>query len=407
MRFVHFSDIHIGMENYGSLDPATGLSSRLTDFLSALDQVIDYALGSNVDMVVFSGDAYKTRDPSPTHQREFAKRLRRLADAGLPVFLLVGNHDLPNALGRAHAIEIFDTLAVHGMRVARTVTTVRMETRKGPIQIVALPWVVRSNLLTRDDYKNLTLPELDHKIREIIARGIEHEVEALDRSAPAILAVHASVEGAVFGSERNVMLGQDIIIPKSIVTNPAFSYVALGHIHKHQVIAQDPPAIYAGSLERIDFGEERDKKGFVVVDLDDQRRATWQFVPVNARRFLTIRVDLGDDENPTDATVKAIGEHHIKDAVVKLVLHARRDFTLREDEVRRALGDAYYVAAISRDVERTARDRFGGVEVAQMTTQQALEAYLKAKDVPEARAKALLERAARLNSEPPIEERRR
>jgi exonuclease SbcD len=380
------------MENYGRVDPTTGLSTRLGDYLAVLDQVIDYALANDVDLVVFSGDAYKTRDPNPTHQREFAKRIRRLVDNGLPVFLLVGNHDLPNALGRAHSVEIFDTLGVQHVHVARTPGVQRIATRRGPVQIVALPWVIRSNLLTRDDYKNLPLDKLDSIVVEKIARAMTAAVNELDRNAPAILCAHGSIEGATYGSERSIMLGQDIIIPKSIVNNPAFSYVALGHIHKHQVVNDDPPAVYAGSLERIDFGEEHDAKGFVVVDVDERNKATWRFVPVKARRFLTIAVDAGY-EDPTDVLLRAIAHQDVKDAVVKAIVQARTDVSLREDEVRRALADAYFIAALVRETERTVRSRMGNLAVEQMTPLDALQAYLKAKEVPEKRAQALVEHA--------------
>jgi exonuclease SbcD len=395
MRLLHFSDLHIGMENYGRVDPATGLSTRLADFLAALDQVVAYALSNAVDLVVFSGDAYKTRDPSPTHQREFAKRVRRLTEAGLPVFLLVGNHDLPNATGRAHSVEIFSTLNVPGVHVARTLDTYRVETRSGPLQIVALPWVIRGNLLTKDDYKNLPLGKLDERVVEKIAGMVAAEIENLDPATPTILCAHGSVEGATYGSERSIMLGQDIIIPKSIINNPAFSYVALGHIHKHQMVHETPPAIYAGSLERIDFGEEHDEKGFVVVDIDERHKATWQFVPIAARRFITIVVDAGYDD-PTDALLQAIAHRDVRDAVVKVIVRARTDVSLREDEIRRALTDAYYIAAIVRETERTVRSRLGDLAVEQLTPLDALQAYLKAKDVPEARVQALLERARTL-----------
>ena len=112
MRILHFSDLHIGVENYGRTDPDTGLSTRLGDFLDSLDQVVDFALTQNVDLVLLAGDAYKGRDPSQTHQREFAKRLARLSEAQIPTFLLVGNHDLPNATSRANAVEIFSTLSL-------------------------------------------------------------------------------------------------------------------------------------------------------------------------------------------------------------------------------------------------------------------------------------------------------
>ncbi|MQY72420.1 MAG: exonuclease SbcCD subunit D, partial [Dehalococcoidia bacterium] len=79
MKILHFADLHLGVESYGHIDPATGLSSRLLDFLFALDQVVDYALENKVDLVLFCGDAYKTREPTQTQQREFAKRINRLS----------------------------------------------------------------------------------------------------------------------------------------------------------------------------------------------------------------------------------------------------------------------------------------------------------------------------------------
>ena len=120
VRIVHLADVHLGVENYGRLDPATGLSTRLTDFLQGVDAAIDMALEIEADLVVFAGDAYKTRDPSPTYQREFARRIRRLSQAGLPTVLAAGNHDVPNAVGRAHTMEIFATLDVENVYVARS-----------------------------------------------------------------------------------------------------------------------------------------------------------------------------------------------------------------------------------------------------------------------------------------------
>ena len=79
IRILHFSDLHLGVENYGHLDPRTGLSTRLGDFLRSFDSVVEFALDEDIHLVVFCGDAYKTRDPNPTFQREFAKRIRRLS----------------------------------------------------------------------------------------------------------------------------------------------------------------------------------------------------------------------------------------------------------------------------------------------------------------------------------------
>src|SRR4051812_45967196 len=160
IRVAHLADTHIGMENYGRLNPETGLNQRLHDFLNSLDQAIDGALAAGVDLVVFAGDIYKTRDPTPTHQREFATRIRRLSAAGVHTVIVAGNHDIPLSQGRATSVDIFRALEVERVTTARTLGTLRIDTKSGPVQVIAFPWAVRSTILTQPDYKNLSISEL-------------------------------------------------------------------------------------------------------------------------------------------------------------------------------------------------------------------------------------------------------
>ena len=102
------------------------------------------------------------------------------------------------------------------------------------------------------------------------------------------------------------MLGRDVSVSRSTLAAPAWDYVALGHIHRHQVLAGgrpgEPIVVYSGSLERIDFGEEKEAKGFCWVEL--ARGATrMTFVPVHARPFITLRVDLQEADDPTAQAV--------------------------------------------------------------------------------------------------------
>ena len=101
IRLLHTADIHIGVENYGRIDSATGVNSRVMDFLRRLSDLGDYAIDNDIDVVVIAGDAYRTRDPNPTYQREFARRIKHIASAGIPVVMLVGHHDLPAVARRA------------------------------------------------------------------------------------------------------------------------------------------------------------------------------------------------------------------------------------------------------------------------------------------------------------------
>src|SRR6266540_813460 len=148
MKLLHFADAHIDMANYGRHDPQTGLPLRVLDFLRALDIIIDAAISEKVDMVIFAGDAYKDRSPAPTFQREWGKRIIRLSQAKIPTLLLVGNHDLSPAAGRAHAIQEFDTLQVPYVKVLQKPEFLTPNELWGvPVQVIAMPWISRSGLM--------------------------------------------------------------------------------------------------------------------------------------------------------------------------------------------------------------------------------------------------------------------
>ena len=405
IKVVHFSDVHLGVENYGRLDPSTGLFTRLTDFLEAIDQIIDTALDEQVDLVIFSGDAYKTRDPSPTYQREFARRIRRLSQAGLPTVLVAGNHDVPNASGRAHTMEIFRTLEVENVYVARSPGVFDIETRHGPVQVGALPWIVRSSLLARDEFKNKSLEEINQALLERVEMVIQGEsglVTRLKPDVPHILVVHGTVNGATYGSERSVMLGQELVLPLQLFKDAKWDYVALGHIHRHQALEPErfPPVVYAGSIERIDFGEEREDKGFIIAEIE-RGDCSWAFHKLDARPLVTIRVT-ADGEDPTAQVVAAIERTPTEEAVVRVFIRTTpdRDVLLREQDIRRALKDAFYVSAIVRDVVRPERIRLGDQsDIAGLTPLEALERYLKAKQTPTERIETLKQHASSLLKE--------
>ena len=409
MKVLHFADLHLGVESYGRIDPSSGLSSRLLDFLSALDQVVDYALENKIDLVLFCGDAYKNRDPSQTQQREFAKRIKRLSTSGIPVFLLVGNHDLPNAIGRATATEIFDTLAVENVYVSNRPDIYRIPTNSGTLQIVSLPWLRRSAILGKEEAKNLNFEQLNQKLQQILTNIIAALADKLDPSLPAILAAHVLVSGAKVGSESLMTIGQEHVLLPSNVAHPAFDYVALGHLHKHQVISHNPPVVYAGSLERQDFSEEEDDKGFYLVEIEpekqsDKRQVSYEFHPVSGRRFVTINVTVNsEDADPTSTVLKSIDDRkeNIRDAIVRLNigLNAESEGQIRDIDIRNALKEAHYFT-IARDVRRETRLRLGQWTAEELTPFDALKVYLDSKkEVNPERAKLLLEYGKKLIQE--------
>ncbi len=396
IKLLHLADLHIGIENYGRIDPSTGMHTRLLDYLERLDEAITFGLDAGVDLVLIAGDIYKNRSPNPTHQREFARRIHRLLDAGVPVFILTGNHDISASAGRAHSVEIFHTLHVSGVTIADRPRVHMLETRAGAVQIIALPWVTRHGLLTRDEMKTLSLSEIDQELRRRIETFVAQSVASLDPDLPAVLALHATVDGAVFGAERGITLGQDLVLARSAVAQPRLDYVAMGHIHKHQALGKHPPLVYAGSIERIDFGERQEAKGCVLVEL--ARGATsWQFHPLSARPFVSIEVDVRGSSDPHDRVMAAIAAQRLEAAVARLEVRVTREQVrlLREDLFREALTAAgtFLIAAIVLDVERTARTRIAEAEQALMqglSPRRALELYLQHKGTDPERIAALL-----------------
>jgi exonuclease SbcD len=408
LKIIHFADLHLGVETYGRLDPATGLSSRLLDFLAALDQLVDYAIENKVDLVLFCGDAYKSREPTPTQQREFARRINRLATMDIPVFLLTGNHDLPNAFGRATATEIFDTLAIQKVYVASRPDVHRIPLRSGMLQIVSLPWLRRSALLSREETKNLSFKEINERLEQVLTNIITANVPKLDPKLPAMLAAHVWVVGAKVGSESSMTIGQEHTLLPGSIAHPAFDYIALGHIHRHQVVHENPPVVYAGSLERLNFSEETDEKGFYVVDIEPdgetgERRVSFHFHQLSGRRFLTINANIEPGEaDPTLTVIKTITEQasNIGDSIVRLniSLPAELEGELRDNDIRSALKEAHYFS-VARDIKRETRLRLGKLAAEEITPFEALKAYLNSKKVSPERAKTLLEYGERLIQE--------
>ncbi|MFZ4826467.1 MAG: metallophosphoesterase family protein [Phototrophicaceae bacterium] len=399
IRVLHFADIHIGMENYGRSDEKTGLSSRVLDFLRRFDEMIQFARENDVDLTVFAGDAFKTRNPNPTFQREFAYRIADLADLA-PIILLEGNHDLQPNARRASTIEIYDVLSVKNVILANEIELHHIQTKRGDVAVGTIPYPMRSLLLQGVSTAGFTIAEIDQMMQDVLVERIEQLATDADQmDMPRLLTGHFTVSGALLGSERQIMVGRDISLSLSTLADPRWDYVALGHIHKHQNLThhrQDaPPVVYSGSMERIDFGEEGDPKGFCWVGL--QRENTiWDFQPLPARPFVTLRADLRQSANPTQNVIDLIRQHNLQEAVVRvqLQLSVETESRFNEQAIQRELRNrgAFFIAAVRKEVDSPARMRLDASPES-LTESELLERYLISKHIPAERRAQLLELA--------------
>ena len=407
IRILHFADAHIDMANYGRHDPATGLPMRVLDFLKSLDAIVDAAVAEKVDLVLFAGDAYKDRTPAPTFQREWGKRIMRLSQAGIPTLLLIGNHDLSPSLGRANAIQEFDTLQVPHVRVISRPALLGPQDLEGlPLQVLALPWISRSAMMA-----NLNLSaadpaqvyaELEARLTELVSEWLEQ----VDPGLPIVLTAHASVQGAVYGGERSVMLGGDLVLPGSLVKDPRLNYVALGHIHKPQDVNQgsQPPVIYPGSIERVDFGEVKDDKFFVIAHVERGRdtRVEWRKL-TGIRPFLDRYILLtSPDEIPERLQAAMPAPDELSGAVLRMTIEYAREWEplLNEPALREAASTAFEFHLVKRpQVEARSRlpqDR----AVSSLNALELLEIYWKTNQTRPADIEVLQKMAAELIGQP-------
>ncbi len=338
MRILHFSDAHLGAEIHGKPDPETRIHTQLQDFLTCLDFLVQTAIDEQVDLVLFTGDAYHHQRPAPLPQREFLRRLITLSEHGISVLLLAGNHDLPPAFGEASALDIVNVVKIPGVQFVRQPKTVTVMTRKGEVQVVCLPYLPRRALVDFEEERGLD----EEGVHRLMVRRTEEWLKGLMRQvvpngSPVLLAAHLWVEGAEFaGSERVLYAASEPIVPPSVLRNPLFAYVALGHIHRHQFIGDlTPPIVYAGNLGRLDFGEENQPKGFLLVDLAPLPNGSWgvqdlRLVATPTRRFVTVRLDLTAEADPMQAAETALSQNSELDgAVVRVFLTVKehqRDF---------------------------------------------------------------------------------
>lgn len=399
VQVLHLADLHIGVENYGHFDITRGMHQRLIDFLQSLDEAIDIAITRRVDLVLIAGDMFKTRSPLPRHQSEFAARIRRLRDANIPILMLVGNHDVAPGRDSANSVSVYEGLKVDGVAVARRLEVYRYQTPHGALAVIAVPWLMREIFVSNNDSLRWAgLADQESEMVRLVEAYVQTQVDTLlaeDATRPIIVTYHGTVAGAMSGFERQLVLGREIQLPQSVLCPVGVDYVALGHVHKHQQLRSAPPMVYAGSIERIDFGEINEAKGCVLVQFD-AKQATSTFIPLATRPFVEIEVDVTQSDAQVMERIQiAIERRDVTQAIVKVLINAlpEQRALVNERQIRLLLegAGAAYVVRITVLVPRTTGAVASALTTPTLPTPyEALKAYLERSGISASEQTALL-----------------
>lgn len=322
VRILHFADAHIDSYSGGKMDPNTGLSVHTLDFIRALDEIIDTAMAEDVRLVLFAGDAYRGPTPVPTFQREWQRRIARLSEARIPILMIPGNHDVPGSTLKATALQELDTLHIPYVHLSgKGIHLWTPQELDGvPLQVLAVPWFPMSLKSGKDEKNRLSPEERAAQLTEDISLRIRKAIEKADKNIPLILLTHYAVHGSLYPSGQTAELGRDVTLSRALVCDPAFSYTALGHIHLFQDLneGKQPPAVYSGSIERVNYGEAKEKKGFIIADVSCGH-TDYEFRELHTRRMYNLKCQVSSPETMQQELLDMLpSPEKAKDAMIRL-----------------------------------------------------------------------------------------
>jgi DNA repair protein SbcD/Mre11 len=268
LRIAHVADLHLGAGYVHGDEDRGGVNSRLVDFQEAWVRSCEQMVEEQADLVLFAGDAFRDAKPTPTEQAAFRAGLDILADANIPVVMVAGNHDIPRAVGRTHALRIFDEYA-----------NVSVMDRPGVVfggdvlvPVACFPWVQRSHIAAADpEFEKLSLDEQNARIVELslqVLRKLGAEAQQLAGPLGCVLVAHGSIAGSEIGAQGSTQFLREPVLPLPELRGLPFRYQAWGHLHKEQVLT--PEIRYSGSIERTDFAEAAEDKGWWLVTLGEE-----------------------------------------------------------------------------------------------------------------------------------------
>ena len=304
-RILFLSDTHLGLDL--PQRPRVARRRRGPELFAALHRALAPAARGEVDLVVHGGDVFFRSRVSPSLvERAFAP-LKAVADGGVPVYVVPGNHErsaIPHPLLAAHpGIQVFDRPRTFGLTVGGLT-----------LALAGFPFV-------------------RHGLQGSFARRVEgtgwQDVPAEAR----LLCLHQCVEGATVGPQGYVFReGDDVIRGQELPA--AFAAVLAGHVHRHQILTRDlrgqslpAPVLYPGSTERTSFAERGETKGFLRLEVEADgsgrgrlARVRFQEIPTRPMAQVPLPADrlAGPTLGPMLSTLLA--RQH-PDAIVRLKIH--------------------------------------------------------------------------------------
>ncbi len=372
MKLVHTADWHVGKVLKGV--------ARLPEHEAVLASLVEVVDAERADVVVVAGDLFESAAPAPDAQALVWRTLLDLRATGAAVAVVAGNHDHAESLQALGPV--WARLGVHVVgRPARPADGGVVELvghhSADPIRLALLPWVSQRGVVRAQQLLTTTAAEAAQAYEFRLRAVIDVLTAPFAADAVNVLVAHTTVFGGAFGGGEREAQSIEAYTVSAQAFPATAHYVALGHLHRRQSIPAGPPVWYSGSPLAVDFGEQTDDKGVLVVEATPRTPATVRPIPLRGGRPLrTVRGSLAQLE----ALAPELG-----DALLRVEVDEPVRAGLAE-EVRRLLPNALEVR-----LARTVRPQAGPRDETRTaaTPQELFRRYLDATSIGDRRVMAL------------------
>jgi exonuclease SbcD len=306
-KVVVVGDIHEGI-NFGfNIDAETGISKRALDIHDNFAKTAQYAIENSSELFVVLGDMFDRTHVSPTF-RELIRRdvIEPLNREGIQVWILAGNHDQPH--GEKKGTSIDDFRGYNNVSVFRKPSIEEMEIGGKKVGFVIVPYLHPeqiARLVREKEGTEIAREQMFLMGQRLLKQWIENRVNELETDIK-IMFGHYYLEGAKLRETASpeILPGEFSFTQDMIPSN--LDLAVFGHVHLHQVMGKSPELVYTGAIERVDWGERDDKKGFVVISPHNKR--LWEFNELPVREMVKISLDIKVNEDATQKILDAIPE---------------------------------------------------------------------------------------------------
>jgi exonuclease SbcD len=242
LKILHTSDWHLGLESW------TGSKTvdRLAETENTLRFLVTAAKKESVDLIIITGDVVHNKISPKIEALNVLTNILAEFSSLAPTFLVLGNHDW-------RGIKALKNLPVKNLHIIDS----RTEISSGEFKLFFLPYL---------DFQK-TLDESNDFAGDYLSSVFTDIRNNIEREKINLLAAHIMIEGLIESERENSM---EVQIKASMIPT-GLDYVALGHIHALSIVEQSPLMCYAGSPIAMDFGEEKDRKGAIIVDFSGER----------------------------------------------------------------------------------------------------------------------------------------